>query len=165
MFLKHQWKVDCTRFCVLLVERTEGNKSSSFPHAHDAVIASSNQERLVWVLSHCAHGPRVETQRIHRLRLIITHIPIMHRNQVIYHNVAVLASRDEVFVGVVEHALDLELLTYMTLVPILHSFLQLPLIQQRTTLPLEQHQGAGGCARHDALVVAGERHGAHGNYA
>ena len=59
MFLKHHWKVDCIRFCVLLVERTEGNKSSSFPHAHDAVIASSNQERLVWVLSHCAHGPRV----------------------------------------------------------------------------------------------------------
>lgn len=117
------------------------------------------------MLSHCAHGPRVETQRIHRLRLIITHIPIMHRNQVIYHNVAVLASRDEVLVGVVEHALDLELFTHMTLVPILRSFLQLLLIQQSAALPLEQHQGAGGCARHDALVVAGERHGAHGNYA
>ena len=165
MFLKHHWKVDCIRFCVLLVKRTEDYKSSSFPHAHDAVIASSNQERLVWVLSHCAHGPRVETQRIHRLRLIITHIPIMHRNQVIYHNVAVLASRDEVLVGVVEHALDLELFTHMTLVPILHCFTQSLLIQQRAALPLEQHQGAGGCARHDALVVAGERHGAHGNYA
>ena len=117
------------------------------------------------MLSHCAHGPCVEAQRIYRLRLIITPLPIMHRNQIIYHNVAVLASRDEVLVGVVEHALDLELLAHMTLVPILHSLLQRPLIQQRTALPLEQHQSAGGGARHDALVVTGERHGAHGNYA
>ena len=117
------------------------------------------------MLSHSAYWLLVETECVYCFGLIITSFPDMHRNQVIYHNVAVLTSSDEVLVCVVEYALDLKLLTHMPFVSISDLSIGLPLVQQGAALPLEQHQRAGGGARHNALIVTRESDGAHRNYA
>ena len=57
---------------------TRVEQSTPLPNANDAIITARNEKALVRMLPDCAHGPRVETQRIDHFRLLLTPTPKTH---------------------------------------------------------------------------------------